>query len=204
MNNTKKQIVVIHGGDTFDTYEEYLDYLNNYEFNPDGLKRRGWKDTLEEKLGKGFEVFLPNMPNAINAKYNEWKIMFEKLFPFIEDNIILIGHSLGGIFLAKYLSENSFPKKILATYLIAAPYDDKDSEDSLGDFVLPATLEKFEKQGGRIFIYHSEDDSVVPFVDFEKYKKALPKAKAISFKDRDHFGQTEFPELIENIQRLYK
>jgi len=57
---------------------------------------------------------------------------------------------------------------------VAPRYDDKDSEYSLADFVLPATLEKFEKQGGRIFLYHSEDDSVVPFVDFEKYKKAKP------------------------------
>lgn len=203
MNNIKKQIVVVHGGNTFDTYEEYLNYLKNYELNFDKLKAEGWKETLDEKLGEGFEVISPEMPNSANAKYSEWKIIFDKLIPFLEDTVVLMGHSLGGIFLAKYLSENSFPKKILATYLIAAPYDDKDSEDSLGDFILPATLEKFKRQVGRIFIYHSEDDSIVPFVDFKKYTKALPKAEKNIFKTNGHFMQEEFPELIESIQHLY-
>jgi len=203
MNNIKKQIVVVHGGNTFDTYEEYLNYLKNYELNFDKLKAEGWKETLDEKLGEGFEVISPEMPNSANAKYSEWKIIFDKLIPFLEDTVVLVGHSLGGIFLAKYLSENSFPKKILATYLIAAPYDDKDSEDSLGDFILPATLEKFKRQVGRIFIYHSEDDSIVPFVDFKKYTKALPKAEKNIFKTKGHFMQEEFPELIESIQHLY-
>lgn len=203
MNNMKKQIVVIHGGNTFDTYEEYLDHLKNYELNFDRLKAEGWKETIDEKLGEGFEVISPEMPNSANAKYSEWKIIFDKLILFLEDTFVFIGHSLGGLFLAKYLSENSFSKKILATYLIAAPYDDKDSEDSLGDFVLPATLEKLEKQGGRIFVYHSEDDPIVPFIDIEKYTKALPKAEKNIFKTKGHFMQEEFPELIESIQHLY-
>ena len=75
------------------------------------------------------------MPNLINAKYNEWEIIFNKLVPFLNDTIIFIGHSLGGV-LAKYLSENKFPKKILATFLICAPYDDKDADYSLVDFNL--------------------------------------------------------------------
>jgi len=199
----KKQIVVIHGGDTFDTYEEYLSFLKSYELNLNKLKTKGWKNSLEEKLGEEFEVFLPNMPNSANAKYNEWTIMFEKLPPFLGDTVVLVGHSLGGTFLAKYLSENKFPKKILATFLVAAPYNDKDSEDSLGNFVLPATLKKFEKQGGRIFIYHSEDDPIVPFVDVEKYTKDLPKAEKNIFKTKGHFIQEEFPELVESIEHLY-
>ena len=203
MNDMKKQIVVIHGGNTFDTYEEYLDYLKNYELDFDRIKAEGWKETLDEKLGEGFEIISPEMPNSSNAKYSEWKIIFDKLIPFLEDTVVLVGHSLGGIFIARYLSENKFPKKILATYLIAAPYDDKDSEDSLADFVLPATLEKLEKQGGKIFIYHSKDDPIVPFVDVKKYTKALPRAEKNIFKTQGHFMQEEFPELIESIQHLY-
>ena len=29
----KKQVVVIHGGDIFKTYDEYLDFLRNYEID---------------------------------------------------------------------------------------------------------------------------------------------------------------------------
>ena len=197
----KKQVIFIHGGETFDTYDDYVKFLKEFEFDP-YKKVKKWKDSLGEKLGEDFEIIAPLMPSSYNAKYLEWKIWFEKVIPYIKDNVVIIGHSLGGIFVAKYLSENVFPKKILATYLIAPPYDDKDSEYSLADFVLPDTLEKFEKQSEKIFLFQSKDDTLVTFVNAEKYAKALPKAKKIIFKDRGHFLQEEFPELIESIKNL--
>jgi predicted alpha/beta hydrolase family esterase len=142
------------------------------------------------------------MPNSMNAKYKEWKIMFEKLFPFFKNNLILLGHSLGGIFLAKYLSENKFPRKIKATFLVAAPYDDKTTKDSLGDFKLPKKLDKFQKQGGKIFLYQSKDDLSVSLVDLKKYKKSLPEAEVVMFRKKGHFNQVEFPEIVKDIKRL--
>ena len=198
----KKQIIFIHGGETFDTYDDYVEYLRGCEFDPYKERGRMWKDSLGEKLGSDFEVIAPQMPGQKNAKYLEWKLWFEKVIPYIDDDVVIVGHSLGGIFVAKYLSENDFPKKILATYLIAPPYDDKDSEYSLAGFVLPDTLEKFEKQVGKIFIYQSRDDTLVPFVSAEKYAKDLPKATIVAFEDRGHFLQEEFPELIESIKNL--
>jgi len=199
----KKQILVIHGGDTFNTHKDYVDFLKNLKIDFEKFKIKRWKDTLGEKLGEDFEVISPKMPNSMNAKYNEWKIMFDKLLPFLSDNIILIGHSLGGIFLAKYLSENIFPKKILATFLIAAPYNGENQDHSLGDFVLSGSLEKFQEQGGKIFIYNSKDDPVVQFDNSERYKYTLPRAVRVEFEDRGHFDQIEFPELIKNIHKLY-
>lgn len=113
-----------------------------------------------------------------------------------------MGHSLGGVFLAKYFSEEDFSKEIIATFLVSAPYGDNPSEYKLLDFSLPQSLEKFEKQGAQIFIYHSEDDDVVPFTDLDKYSKTLPEAKRRIFKDRGHFNQEEFPELVEDIKSL--
>lgn len=199
----KKQVVFIHGGETFATYEDYLEFLRGCEFEPHPEREKRWKNSLEEKLGKEFEVIAPIMPCKYNAKYEEWKLWFEKVVPFVKDGVVLIGHSLGGIFLAKYLAKNDFPKKITATYLIAAPYGAEDSEYSLADFILPESLEKLEKQGGKISIYQSEDDPFVPFGDCEKYSQALPKAEKIIFKDRGHFALEEFPELIESIKALY-
>lgn len=198
----KKQIVVIQGGHNFDTYKEYMAFLNNYKIDIGKLKTKRWKENLAERLGKDFQVISPKMPNSMNAKYKEWKIMFEKLFPFLRNNLILLGHSLGGIFLAKYLSENKFPKKILATFLIAAPYDRETRKKSLADFILPKSLNKFQAQGGNIFLYHSKDDPVVPFVSCKKYKNVLPEAEAVIFKNKGHFDQTEFPEIVKNIKNL--
>jgi len=201
----KKQVIVIHGGDTFNTYEEYLKFLREWEIDFEDIrkKRKDWKDTLEENLGPDFEVIAPKMPNKINAKYLEWKIWFEKFVPHFEQEVVLVGHSMGGIFLAKYLSENNFPKRIKGLFLVAAPYDEKDTEYPLGDFNLPASLEKITEQAEKVFVYQSTDDPVVPFADFGKYLNQLKTAVSREFKDRGHFNQETLPELIEDIRGLY-
>ncbi len=197
-----KQVVVINGGSAFATYKEYLSSLQEKELDFERLKQKRWRETLGEGLGGGFEVIVLEMPNRANAKYLEWKIWFEKLVPFLQDGVVLVGHSLGGIFLAKYLSENTLLKKALATFLIAAPYDEKDLKKQLGDFTLPENLDGLREQGGRIFLYHSEDDPNVPFVDFGKYRGELPNAAERVFKDRGHFIGPELAELVEDIKGL--
>lgn len=199
----KKQVILIHGGTAFDSYKDYLSFLKNLKIDLDRYRKIGWSSSLQEKLGNRFDVLLPKMPNPINAKYTEWKILFKKISKLLEENIILIGHSLGAIFLAKYLSENKFPKKILATLLISTPYDNEGMEEPLGDFVLPKSLNKLNKQGGRIFLYHSKDDLIVPYIHLEKYKKALPNVIIREFKKRGHFNQVKFPELVKDIKGLY-
>ena len=199
----EQQVVIIHGGTAFNTYKNYISFLKNREITLDRLRlQRDWKDTLSEKLGKNFDVLSPRMPNGTNARYKEWKIWFERIIPFFKQNVIFLGHSLGGIFLAKYLSENTFPVKIKATILVAAPFDDEDSGESLSDFKLPPSLKKFSEQGGEIYLIQSKDDSVVRFGELEKYKQALPEAKTMAFKDREHFNQEFFPEIIKLIRTL--
>ncbi len=162
----KHQVIVIHGGDNFDTYQEYLDFLKTFEININRYKsgRKGWKGNLEGGLGSWFEVILPEMPNAFNAKYAEWELWFNKIIPFLEPEIVLVGHSLGGVFLAKYLAENVLSKTIKGLFLIAPPFDAEHAEYSLGDFVLPESLKKIQDQTQNIVIYHSQDDPVVPFI----------------------------------------
>lgn len=197
----KKQVVVIHGGDTFDTYEDYLKYLSEWEVSKSMLISKGWKSSLQSSLGEEYEVLLPRMPNEFNCKYLEWKIWFEKFIPFFNNEIILVGHSLGGIFLAKYLGENTLPKKITALFLLAAPYDDVDTE-TLADFVLPSSLDLVAKQASKIYLYQSEDDPVVPFSELAKYQQQFPTAQSMIFKDKGHFNQESFPELVEEIKKI--
>ncbi len=198
----KQQVLIVHGGDTFATYNDYLFFLKTKDIDLEKLQYKNWKETISKDLGNNYQVITPHMPSKNNAKYLEWKIWFEKFIPFLKDNIILVGHSLGGIFLIKYLSENIFPKKINAVFLISAPYDDNVSDYSLADFVLAQSLEQFQKQAGQIFLYNSKDDPVVNFSDFEKYAKALPNATQRIFTDKGHFNQENFPELAADIKRL--
>lgn len=198
----KQQILVIHGGTTFDTYEEYISYLKSKEMTIDRLKyRQDWKDGLGEELGENYEVLSPRMPNGTNARYEEWEIWLERMIPVLDNNLILIGHSLGGIFLAKYLAENVFAKKIKATILVAPPFDAANGE-TLSDFKLPAALTKLAEQGGQIYLVQSKDDPVVPFTEQGKYQKALPNAKTLILETSGHFKQESFPELVGLIKKL--
>lgn len=196
-----QQILVINGGNAFETYDEYLDYLKNKELTLEELNYKGWKDRLSENLGNGYKVFNPRMPNDKNARYAEWKIWFEKFLPLLDHDLILIGHSLGGIFLTKYLSENKIDKNILATFLVAAPFN-TTGKHPLVDFVISENISGLAKQGGQIFIYHSSDDKVVPYSNCEDYKKALPNATIRVFETNGHFHQTEFPEIIDDIKSI--
>lgn len=196
----KKQVVVIHGGMICRSYDEYIDYLKNYEMDLERLKSGNWKEALQDDLGEKFNVILPKMPNKLNAKYLEWKIWFENFFPLFNKEVILVGTSLGGMFLSKYLAENKVPFKISQLHLIAAPLDDC-GEESIGDFVIPEDIKNVGNQANNIFLYHSRDDSIVPFSQLNEYSRKLPNAKKIIFKNKGHFIEEEkIPELIENIK----
>lgn len=197
-----KQIVFIHGGETFNTYKDYLDALRVWEYEPQPEMAKRWKDTLSAELGDDWQVFMPSMPSKYNAKYLEWCIWFDKVVPYLEDGAVLVGHSLGGIFLAKYLEEGSMPIRIKGTFLIAAPHDEDALGGSLADFALPERLDRFASQAGNVFLYYSEDDPIVPYSALAAYQAQLPAAVARTFADRGHFLGSEFPELVKDIQAL--
>jgi predicted alpha/beta hydrolase family esterase len=197
-----KQIIVIHGGTTFSSYDKYLDYLRKKTITAERLtSASGWKNGLQSTLGHDYQVLLPSMPNATNAQYDEWKLWFERIVEVITDDCILIGHSLGAVFLVRYLSENVFPKQIAATILIAAPFNDESDED-LTDFKLTQVPELFADQAGRVIFFMGSDDPVVAPSEIEKYRTALPTAEYNILSAPDHFVRPEFPELIRIVRSL--
>lgn len=200
----KTQVLVIHGGNSFDTYEEYIDYLKKRPLTLDHMRTSDWKSTLQQNLGEHFDVLLTQMPNNRNSQYSEWKIWFERIVELLNEKVIFIGHSLGGIFLAKYLSEERYPKRIIATLLVAAPYN-TPTKHPLADFNLSDDLtfmKNFEKQGGKILIYQDKEDTIVPFSNCEDYKKAISSAELKISKGYNHFNQLDFPELVSDIKKL--
>jgi uncharacterized protein len=200
-----QQVVALHGGTSFDSHEEYIEFIKTRDISLEKLKRPDdWKAALASDLGEGFEVLIPKMPNTTNVRYEEWKIWFERCIPFLQDGVILIGHSLGGIFFAKYLSENTFPKKITATILVGSPFSDTSTVESLKDFTLPKSLKKFSDQSEGIYLVHSKDDPVVPFSETALYQQVIPDVKIVSFEKEGHFNQDHFPELVDLIQTISK
>ena len=196
----KKQIIVIHGGTTFPTHEAYIEHLTTLDIDIARLRYKvDWKGSMAKDLGEAFDVITPKMPNSTNAQYYEWEIWLSNILTKIHGDVILIGHSLGGAFLLKYLSENTIKNKINALFLIAAPIESEHNE-YLGEFTKPNDTSNILRQTNKIYIMHSEDDKVVPYVQSQKLHKSIPSSKLITLQGYGHFNKEHFPELINKLK----
>ncbi len=194
-----KQVLIIHGGSSFNSYDSYIENLKNRTTDYERLKpQQKWKPWIAEQMTET-DVLLPTFPNGDNAVYNEWKIYFEKLIPFLGDDARLVGHSLGAMFLAIYLNENSLPKPVKQLFLIAGGYDDESWEEC-GSFRV-RSAKNVPKSAKEIHLFHSKDDPVVPFTELAKFQSDLPDATSHVFTDRNHFLDSTFPELLEILQQ---
>lgn len=202
-----QQVFYIHGGAAFSEYADYLQYLRTREVRDShGNKPDLWPQTLQSELGAEFEVFTPQMPNSDNAKYEEWKIWFERHFEYLNDGVILVGWSLGALFLQKYLTENALPFILKSLILVAPPVYyftvEGIGEDGADFNYVNENLLRMTKITKNIFLYHSKDDFIVPYDHALKFLESVPEAKLVTFTDRNHFLQSEFPELIAQIKSL--
>lgn len=157
---------------------------------------------LQEELGNEYSILYPKMKNPESPEYKRWKIQIEKELSMLDGEVILIGHSLGGSVLLKYLSEETNQKFISGLFLLAAPYWGRDEGWQSDEYVLqedfPSKLSKITQ----IFLYHSYDDKIVPFDHFELYAKKLPQATIRQLDGRGHNFNHKFPEIVDDIKNL--
>lgn len=192
----KQQVVVVGGGETFDTYEDYLRFLK-YDLSYDPSPRtKNWKESLQEDLGPKYQVLYPKMPNPLNAKYEEWFIYFNKVLAHIDAGAIFIGHSLGGLFLFNAL--DSWDAQPRATIFVSTPLS---REKGFADFAMKnrITAGNF----GEVHIFHSKDDPIVNVSEAFIYNSHFIDAKMHLLSDHGHFINNEhFPELVKVIKSM--
>lgn len=188
----KPQIIFIHGGDAIRDPEKLYKVLRARSFNPYEQKKK-WREELFASLADSHECHTLQMPNAFCADYEAWKIWFEKMVPFMREEVVLVGHSLGGGFLLRYLTENSLPVAILQLHLIAPVVI--DLEDCDGFLINADSWSGFKNEPKSVHIWHSTDDKLVPVAHSEKFIEIYPKAIFHRFNNYGHFLTEAFPEL---------
>jgi len=195
-------LLLIHGGMTFKDDRTYVSYLKRRPISLE--KSRRWRDAyLEKSIGPRFEVIRPRMPLSENANYRDWKIWFERHLAIIQGRPVLVGHSLGGIFLAKYLSENKLKYKAHGVYLVAPPFDSRDlgeGESLVGGFELKQNLSLLAKNTDYLHLFFSTDDPIISARHARKYQNLLPKESITVLKNRGHFSTPTFPEIVKLIK----
>ena len=165
-------------------------------------RRRGgkvyWEPLLGKPLGPDFVVQAPRMPRPDEPHYSTWAKRIAELIAGIETPA-LVGHSFGASVLLKYLSEVTPRPSLAGLFLIATPFWGPD----FPDFALPPDFGVRLRDVSPIYLYHSRDDSEVPFEHLERYRRALPQAIVRALDGRGHeFAQPQFPELVDDIRRV--
>lgn len=137
-------------------------------------------------------------PFPFRPRYDEWRKEFERFD--ITPDTILVGHSCGGGFLVRWLSENKDKK--VGKVVLVAPWTNP------GNYEVSNTADFFDfdidpdfptrTQGVTVFISADDEPSVVKTVNILKEKvNGLDLREYI---DRGHFKTTEFAELFEVLR----
>lgn len=180
----KKHVLFIHGA-------------GEGAFEEDGLLVA----SLQNALGQAYDVHYPKMPEEDNATYADWKAPIEQELAALDDEVSLVGHSVGGSVLVKYLSEEQLDKSISSLFLIASPYWGADEFWKWDEARLPEDVATKLANISRIFLYHSRDDDTVPFAHLALYAAKLPQATIREFDGRGHQFGNDLAEVAEDIKR---
>jgi uncharacterized protein len=173
-----------------------------------GDSSNNWFPWLKKELEqRNHEVITPNFPTPDNQTLEQWLDIFKN--QKLDQNTILIGHSLGVPFIINLLERTN--KKIKAAFLVAG---------FVGKLNLPKfykinksfaerdfDFNKIKNNSENFFIYHSDDDPYIPIEKAEELAVILD-AQAAFIPGAGHFNETanylKFPRLLNDILDLLK
>jgi hypothetical protein len=133
-------------------------------------------DSLRASLGEGVSVGFPRMPDEGDPDYERWRPAIAQAIDDAAEPTVLVGHSVGGYLLLKYLTELPPTRPIVAICVIAAPFPSGDPNWVFDGFELPDDFGDRLPSGAEVFLYASRDDESVPFAHRDLYAAAIPGA----------------------------
>ena len=185
-----KTAIIVHG---YNDKSEFEDAIRPAASNDH------WYPWLQRQLLlNGIEAQTPEMPGFYEPIYEKWKEMLERFQP--NSDTILIGHSCGGGFLVRWLSESN--TKVSKVILIAPWLDPTHIIDPrFFDFNIDPNI---ASKTDSMTVMYSIDDYPDVIDSVKILKSKLTNVNFIEFTDKGHFVldslKTEkFPELLEVI-----
>jgi uncharacterized protein len=190
-----KNAILIHG--SCDKEEYFSDKYPS-------LSNSHWFPWLQKQLlMRGVLTQTPEMPNAYTHHYNYSEWVNELKRYDINEETVLVGFSVGGGFLLRFLTENEIK---IDKLVLVAPWTDPSKRETTDffEFEIDSEIQNRVKQ---VYVLYSLDDNTEGVK--ESLDVILPKftkANVVEFKDKGHFTFEEmktdrFPELLEIILR---
>jgi uncharacterized protein len=156
--------------------------------------------SLQSALGAEYRVQCPQMPDEENSPYDLWKAEIEAQLSALRGEVFLVGHSVGGSVLVKYVSETSPTRPLAGLFVVAAPYWGEKEGWQWDDLNLPPDIAARFAGDWPIFIYHNRDDEVVPFAHLALYSTKLPRAKIRAFDAGGHQFNNDLSAVARDIK----
>lgn len=171
-----------------------------YDSSVPSASNHHWVPWLQKQLlVNDIEAATPEIPHSYSPDYTIWKREFERFD--INSDTNLVGHSCGGGFLVRWLSEH---KDItVKNVILVAPWIDPFREDTTDffEFEMDADLAKRTKS---LVIFDSDNDSNGVHTSITTIREKINDVDYKPFQDYGHFtlngmGTIEFPELLEAV-----
>lgn len=154
---------------------------------------------LQKQLGSDYKVLAPDMPDPEHPRFLAWRDQIEQERGKLDADALLIGHSLGGSMLLKFLVEGTDPRPIAGLFLVSVPYWGK--QDWELEYTVPEDFASHLPSIRHLFLYHSRADQEVPFSSLRRYQDKLPQATVRVLDGKDHSFTEGLPQLAQDIKR---
>jgi len=165
------------------------------------LSNNHWQPWLQKQLLiQGIAAATPEIPDAFRPPhYSTWRREFERFD--VRPDTILVGHSCGGGFLLRWLSEH--PQLQVGIVVLVAPWIDpghKESEDFFEFHLDPDLADRTQ----RLTVFESDNDHLSVTESLNQLRAQLRHIHWQKFHNYGHFCiedmHTEaFPELLEAL-----
>lgn len=179
-----KNTILIHGA----PYEE--EFRNPNKPSPSNTN---WFPWLQKQLALRNEISVaPEMPRPYDGIYEEWVEVIKNYK--ITSETVLIGHSCGGGFLLRYLSE--YPELKPYKTVLVAPWLDPEPHELTTQF-FNFTIDQTLSDRTELHIFLSSDDFAGCIKSFTLIKQTLPNILYHEYTNKGHFTNKDFPELLK-------
>lgn len=159
---------------------------------------------LKRNLHPDVHVMKPDMPDPENPHYKPWKRTFEReLRDYGNEQLFVVGHSLGASVVLKYLSERPPVKSIAGLFLVSPVFWGLDGWE-VDEYAFVPNFQEYLRYIPAIYLYHSKDDAVVPVSHVRQFAIAFPCAIVREFDHDGHLYMNGIPQLVTDIKAAGK
>lgn len=168
-----------------------------------------WFPWMKKQLeNEKISVTIPEMPDSDYPELNSWLAELDRTLPDLDENTVLIGHSLGCITVLRHLVNKD--KQIRGLVLVSGFIDKNPmrvQSKELSKFLTEnLAVDKIKNLAGKIVAMTAMDDDIVPTTATAKMAENLG-AQLIQLSEGKHFiardGYRTFPVLLNIVNKMF-